>query len=85
VPNVNLQAIRQVGQFAVRIYALVKRLELVFVNVISCKTQPLNGGYIYELKIAEEGQGAKSPMYDAVVWGILGTTRWELRSFNPAK
>jgi hypothetical protein len=69
----------------VRIYALVKRLELVFVNVISCKTQPLNGGYIYELKIAVEGPGAKSPRYDAVVWGILGTTRWELRSFNPAK
>ena len=79
----NSKEIRQVGQFAVRIYALVKRVELVFVNVISGKTQPSSGGFIYQLKITVDGPGAESPRYEAVVWGILGTMRWELRSFTP--
>jgi hypothetical protein len=64
---------------------MVKHVDLVFVNVISGKTQPSNGGYIYQLKIAVYGRGAKSPTYNAIVWGILGTTSWELRFFEPAK
>uniref|UniRef100_A0A8I6XNY0 Cystatin domain-containing protein n=2 Tax=Hordeum vulgare TaxID=4513 RepID=A0A8I6XNY0_HORVV len=82
VVDVNVQSIRQVGQFAVRIHALHLGVDLVFVKVVSCQTQPSDGGYIYQLVVAVTGSGAKSPQYNAVVWGILGTMRWELRSFK---
>ena len=81
--NVNVQSIKQVGQFAVRIHALHVEVDLVFVEVVSCRTQPSSDGFIYQLVVAVTGSGAESPQYDAVVWGILGTMRWELRSFKP--
>ncbi|KAF7055393.1 hypothetical protein CFC21_062928 [Triticum aestivum] len=83
VANVNVQSIKQVGQFAVRIHALHVEVDLVFVEVVSCRTQPSSDGFIYQLVVAVTGSGAESPQYDAVVWGILGTMRWELRSFKP--
>ncbi|VAI09367.1 unnamed protein product [Triticum turgidum subsp. durum] len=83
VANVNVQSIKQVGQFAVRIHALHVEVDLVFVKVVSCRTQPSSDGFIYQLVVAVTGSGAESPQYDAVVWGILGTMRWELRSFKP--
>ncbi|KAF7041101.1 hypothetical protein CFC21_050934 [Triticum aestivum] len=83
VADVNVQSIKQVGQFAVRIHALHVEVDLVFVKVVSCRTQPSSDGFIYQLVVAVTGSGAESPQYDAVVWGILGTMRWELRSFKP--
>lgn len=83
VADVNVQSIKQVGQFAVRIHALHLEVDLVFVKVVSCRTQPSKDGYIYQLVVAVTGSGAGSPQYNAVVWGIRGTMRWELRSFKP--
>ncbi|WVZ55651.1 hypothetical protein U9M48_006285 [Paspalum notatum var. saurae] len=82
VANVNDPAIQQVAQFAVRIYALSTReLKMSLVNVVSGETQPYDGGYNYHLVITVSG--GKKTQYDALVWGILGTTSWKLWSFTP--
>lgn len=84
VTNVNDKTIQQVGQFAVRIYALsTGKLQLVFVNVASGQSQPYNGGYNYQLVITVAAPGVKTAQYEAFVWGILGTTTWKLWSFTP--
>ncbi|KQK23391.1 hypothetical protein BRADI_1g73090v3 [Brachypodium distachyon] len=86
VGDVNDMSIRQVGQFAVRIYALTMRVDLAFVGVVGGQTQPRvdgAGGFMYQLVVAVAGTGAKAPTYDALVWGVLGTRNWELRSFKP--
>ncbi|KAL6660042.1 hypothetical protein ACP70R_002164 [Stipagrostis hirtigluma subsp. patula] len=80
--NVSDQAIQQVAQFAVRIYALsMKELKMSLVNVVSAETQPYNGGYNYRLVVTVSG--GKKVQYDAFVWGILGTTSWKLLYFEP--
>ncbi|KAJ1298582.1 hypothetical protein BS78_01G464600 [Paspalum vaginatum] len=82
VENVNDPAIQQVAQFAVRIYALSrKELKMSLVQVISGETQPYDGGYNYHLVVTVSG--GKKTQYDALVWGILGTTSWKLWSFTP--
>ncbi|CAM0871529.1 unnamed protein product [Alopecurus aequalis] len=83
VANVKDKTIQQVGNFAVRIYTLTWQVELVFVDVISGSTQPSDGGYNYRLVLTVDSPHAKSAHYDAVVWGIVGTSSWELRSFVP--
>ncbi|KAM0836311.1 hypothetical protein ACQ4PT_062399 [Festuca glaucescens] len=85
VKNVNDKSIQQVGQFAVHIYVLTWHIDIVFVNVVSCEIQPSDGGHNYHVLIAVSGTGAKSPQYDVVVWGILGTRNWVLRSFDSTK
>ncbi|TVT98955.1 hypothetical protein EJB05_55707, partial [Eragrostis curvula] len=83
VANVSDLTIVQVGQFAVRIYALsTNELKMSFDAVISGETQPYNGGVNYRLLIKVSG-GKKAPQYDAFVWGILGTMSWKLWSFTP--
>ncbi|KAG8073654.1 hypothetical protein GUJ93_ZPchr0006g44850 [Zizania palustris] len=54
---------------------------LVYVNVMSGQTQPYNGGSNYQLVITVAG-GGKTSLYNAFVWGVLGTTTWQLRSFK---
>ncbi|GJN30428.1 hypothetical protein PR202_gb18736 [Eleusine coracana subsp. coracana] len=82
VTDVNDPTILQVGQFAVRIYALsTRQLKMSFLNVVSGVTQPYNGGYNYRLVITVSG--GKKAQYDAYVWGILGTMSWQLLSFTP--
>jgi hypothetical protein len=85
VKDVKDKSVQQVGQFAVHIYVLTWHIDLAFVNVVSCEIQPSGGGHNYHQLIAVSGTGAKSPRYDVVVWGILGTRNWELRSFNSTK
>ncbi|KAL6596003.1 hypothetical protein ACP70R_047367 [Stipagrostis hirtigluma subsp. patula] len=80
--NVSDQAIQQVAQFAVRIYAHSKKeLRMSLVNVVSAETQTYNGGYNYRLVVTVSG--GKKVQYDAFVWGILGTTSWKLLYFEP--
>ncbi|GJN30427.1 hypothetical protein PR202_gb18735 [Eleusine coracana subsp. coracana] len=82
VADVNDPTIQQVGQFAVRIYALsTGQVRMSFLNVVSGETQPYNGGYNYRLVITVSG--GKKAQYDAFVWGILGTMSWKLLSFTP--
>lgn len=78
----NDPTIQQVGQFAVRIYALsTGQVKMSFLNVVSGVTQPYNGGYNYRLVVTVSG--GKKAQYDAYVWGILGTMSWKLLSFTP--
>ncbi|WVZ55650.1 hypothetical protein U9M48_006284 [Paspalum notatum var. saurae] len=82
VADVNDPAIQQEAQFAVRIYALsTRQLKMSLVNVVSGETQPYDGGYNYHLVVTVSG--GKKTQYDALVWGILGTTSWKLWSFTP--
>ncbi|XP_062213568.1 mulatexin-like [Phragmites australis] len=83
VTDVNDRTVRQVGQFAVHAYCLSTGARLVFVNVVSGQTQPYNDGNSYQLVITVAGPGAKTTRYSVSVWGILGTTTWQLRSFAP--
>ncbi|KAL6595997.1 hypothetical protein ACP70R_047363 [Stipagrostis hirtigluma subsp. patula] len=69
--------------FAVRAYCLNTGEQLVFVNVVSGQTQPSNGGSSYQLVITLAGPGPKTSQYSVLVWGILGTTAWQLWSFAP--
>uniref|UniRef100_A0A0D3FEF7 Cysteine proteinase inhibitor n=1 Tax=Oryza barthii TaxID=65489 RepID=A0A0D3FEF7_9ORYZ len=85
VSNVNDRSIQQVGQSAVRIYGLsTNKTYLRYVNVVSGQTQPCNGGYNYRLVVTVAGPGATAARYDALMWGILGTTNWKLLSFTLA-
>jgi hypothetical protein len=82
VVNVKDPKIQQVAQFAVRIDALSTReLNMQLLNVVSGETQPSNGGYNYRLVVTVSG--GKYTQYEAFVWGILGTTSWQLLSFTP--
>jgi hypothetical protein len=82
VADVNDPTIQQVGQFAVRIYALsTRQVRMSFLNVVSCQTLPNSGGYNYSMVITVTG--GKTRLYDASVWGILGTMSWKLWSFTP--
>ncbi|KAL6660039.1 hypothetical protein ACP70R_002161 [Stipagrostis hirtigluma subsp. patula] len=84
VTDVNDLTIQQVGRFAVRAYCLNTGEQLVFVNVVSGQTQPTsNGGSSYQLVITVAGPGPKTGQYSVLVWGILGTTAWQLWSFAP--
>uniref|UniRef100_A0A0D9VQ31 Cystatin domain-containing protein n=1 Tax=Leersia perrieri TaxID=77586 RepID=A0A0D9VQ31_9ORYZ len=86
VANVNDKSIQQVGQSAVRIYGLsTGKIYLKFVNVVRGQTQPNNGGYNYRLVITVAGPGTTAALYDAFMWGILGTTNWKLMYFTLAK
>ncbi|KAF0912840.1 hypothetical protein E2562_019428 [Oryza meyeriana var. granulata] len=82
VTNVNDKTIQQVGQFAVHTYCLNTGARLVYVNVVSGQTQPYNGGSNYQLVI-NVAAGVKTVQYSVFVWGILGTTTWQLWSFTP--
>ncbi|KAI4974442.1 hypothetical protein ZWY2020_047722 [Hordeum vulgare] len=85
VTNTSDLAIQQVGQFAVRIYALsTGKLRLGFVDVVSGRTQPFNGGFNYQLVITvSDGPAPRNYLpYNASVWGILGTMSWKLWSFT---
>jgi hypothetical protein len=85
VTNTSDLAIQQVGQFAVRIYALsTGKLQLGFVAVVSGQTQPFNAGYNYQLVITVSNGPAPRNYrnYNASVWGILGTMSWKLWSFT---
>ncbi|GJN08932.1 hypothetical protein PR202_ga26893 [Eleusine coracana subsp. coracana] len=74
VADVNDPTIQQVGQFAVRIYALsTGQVRMSFLNVVSGETQPYNGGYNYRLVITVSG--GKKAQYDAFVWASLGPCR----------
>jgi hypothetical protein len=83
VVDVNDRSIQQVGRFAVVAYFFKTGTKLEFVNVVSCQTKPYNGGNSYRLVITVAGPGAKAARYSTSVWGILGTTRWQLWSFAP--
>ncbi|KAL6648718.1 hypothetical protein ACP70R_012942 [Stipagrostis hirtigluma subsp. patula] len=83
VTNTNDLTIQQVGRFAVRAYCLNTEEQLEFVNVVSGQTQPSNGGSSYQLVITVAGPGPKTGQYSVLVWGILGTTAWQLWSFAP--
>lgn len=85
VTNTTDLAIQQVGQFAVRIYALsTGKLRLGFVDVVSGMTRPSNGGFDYQLVITvSDGPAPRNNRpYNASVWGILGTMSWKLWSFT---
>ncbi|KAL6867763.1 hypothetical protein ACP4OV_015787 [Aristida adscensionis] len=77
--------IRQVGRFAVRAYCLATGAKLEFVSVVSGQTQPSSGGKSYQLVITVAGPGLQKAgrQYSVLVWGILGTTSWQLWSFAP--
>jgi hypothetical protein len=82
VTDVNDPTIQQVGQFAVRIYALSTGQEwMSLLNVVSGETQPYNGGYYYRLVVTVSG--GRKVQYDASVWGIIRTMTWKLLSFTP--
>lgn len=85
VANVNDKSIQQAGQFGLWIYRQITRLYFLrYVNVVSGQTQPCNGGYNYRLVVTVAGPGATAARYDALMWGILGTTNWKLLSFTLA-
>ena len=81
--NVNDRTIQQVGKFAVHAYCLNTGAQLVFVSVVGGQAQPYGGGARYQLVItvAGDGPGATTARYGVSVWGILGTTTWQLWSF----
>jgi hypothetical protein len=83
VVDVTNRSIQQVGRFAVVAYFFKTGTKLEFVNVVSCQTKPYNGGNSYRLVITVAGPGTKTARYSTSVWGILGTTRWQLWSFAP--
>ncbi|KAK3150620.1 hypothetical protein QOZ80_3AG0235530 [Eleusine coracana subsp. coracana] len=84
VKDVNDRTIQQVGQFSVVAYFFNTGTKLEFVNVVSGQSQPYNGGNSYRLVITVAGPGTETSRYSASVWGILGTTTWQLWSFAPS-
>ncbi|GJN30429.1 hypothetical protein PR202_gb18737 [Eleusine coracana subsp. coracana] len=84
VIDVNDRTIQQVGQFAVVAYFFNTGTKLEFVNVVSSQSQPYNGGNSYRLVITVAGPGTEMARYSASVWGVLGTTTWQLWSFAPS-
>ncbi|KAL6867764.1 hypothetical protein ACP4OV_015788 [Aristida adscensionis] len=83
VGDANDPTIRQVGQLAVRIYALrTAQPQLAFVNVVGGQTQPYAGGFNYRL-VVTVAAGGKTAQYNAFIWGILRTRSWRLWSFTP--
>jgi hypothetical protein len=82
VTDVNDPTIQQVGQFAVRIYAMrTGQVWMSLLNVVSGETKPYNGGHYYRLVVTVSG--GRKAQYDASVWGIIGTMTWKLLSFTP--
>nr|CAB3496933.1 unnamed protein product [Digitaria exilis] len=86
------RTIRQVGKFAVSAYCLNTGARLAFVNVVGGQSQPYGGGARYRLVITvavdDAGPSAAETtttmaQYGVLVWGILGTTTWQLWYFAP--
>ncbi|WVZ55654.1 hypothetical protein U9M48_006288 [Paspalum notatum var. saurae] len=87
VVDVNELVVKQVGQFAVLVYGLAHRKDLVFVGVVRGQTEAaVGGGTNYRLVVAaaRPDDGGSTALYDCLVWGVPGSRSdtWKLRRFR---